>query len=1521
MRVICLAKTLPAVAATMLLLMPATTRAIDAGINIDIHQDILAPPAQLPTGFYLSGRIESGPPLGVPGGGGWSQPPILIDHVDDVFPQFNFGITPDLTDPGQNWFNFWCQWGLPPGAPGLPHCMPLHLGVLFDLNCHNVVIDVSGTWTLHGLPIQIGLNQGFVPIPGFRVTDLEEPQIIHLRNGNANGIPEPGEIETQVVQMEVLAVDSREELAMLLGPEPFRELRLGGMQESLPWVPVLYGGMPISEMNPYPFWPDSFFDVFLNVPLGPLTPQFPQPIPLGGFLLARERLMFWDNQGMIDYRWVWEFHEAHQAELGDAPDSTNSWGAGMTTYPWNAPANFPTVYQLGSPPHGPIHWQPQAAAFLGPMVTLENEADLMPDQDGLTNITPPLNAADQDMADDGVMNMPLVLPHCQPTTLSFTVTTVNPVDPMYVNVWFDWNRDADWDDILDCGAVPAAEWAVQNMPLTGLAPNTTYGFTTPVFLPWNLMGAQDPIWMRITLSERPYQLVGPGFGYGGAGPAGGYTYGETEDYYFVPGSGVIDGCCLRDGVCADMPPDQCLLHMGTPQGQLCTGVLEACCLPDMSCVMVDPLCCDELGGIPLGPDTQCTAPEACCTPDASTCLMADPLCCAAALGIPQGSGTICTEPQACCLGDHTCVDVDPLCCDELGGIPQGDDTFCSLVPQPTIPCCLPDGTCLDTHPLCCDDLGGTRGYAGACQGDLNGNGVDDACEAPVMACCLPNAACIDTNYNDCVARGGDPMGPGTSCAATICSALKWAQPPTFNAESPHPECFWGWDEISIFGSLQIAADDFYCADDRPITDVHWWGSYRGWDGIEPPPDAPAQFHIGIWTDIPAGTNGEYSHPGVLVWQSIVDRSALNERPVACDFHPAYMQSPEGCFRYDYQIPENEWFYQPGEGNVLWISISAIYAMQSPPNPWGWKTREHFYNDDAVVIWQPTAPTVGQPFVSGAPIWVGWDLSFVLTTLPKVQSKWSQPPHALAEGFDAPSDLWLHGPTVNKVEQLPNPALSGLHAHDAMNIPGEITQITIADDWVCDGGNVTAFEWWGNYEMGPLGELRGSGIAHFHLSIHLCMGGLPWCLPMDPAIWGLDVPFTAAQETDTGLINIEGGHIYHYSVTLPAPFPQELAAHYWFDLEAHSSLPGNPAIWRWQEARRDIAPPLELAPAAERTSVQGQPPGSWHSIQWPPVQGDQPRYSDMAFRVISVVQPLPEVNKVVADDFISDGRRIQAVRWWGSYFDARYQPETGGDPIHRLDGWLISFHHADPAVDPSCPPDLLAGDPAPTVLGVYFASPEAVAIVPTGLVDCFGHAIYMYTVDLRKCCLVCDEADPRTGDIPALPAAFHENHGLGYWLDVQAVTGARWVPSELSQCVLEYTGHLPSDQTADGHFWGWHTSPVAQLEEACTGQALLPPIPPSFDCWNYGNWEKQPWMCLPPPVDPVNMAFELLTRDIRGDCTNDGVVGLADHAVLVQCITGPDAGPIGAACACVDLDVDDDVDLYDFAQFQVVFEGP
>jgi hypothetical protein len=229
----------------------------------------------------------------------------------------------------------------------------------------------------------------------------------------------------------------------------------------------------------------------------------------------------------------------NHTDLGDAPDSSNNYGVTMTAYstPTVVEANYPTVFADSNTagPFGPIHLDPKKVAYLGNTVTFENEADKGPDEDSLNNIAPASNANNQDQGDDGVI-FPIKMPSCGWTTFDYTVNVVDPNIDMWVNVWFDFNRDGDWNDTnlpsttTACPNTPVSEWAVRNQLLFNL-PVGLNKITTPGFTCWNPDDKSKNIWMRITLSEQPWK---GGSGAGGSGPANGYQDGETEDYYFLP---------------------------------------------------------------------------------------------------------------------------------------------------------------------------------------------------------------------------------------------------------------------------------------------------------------------------------------------------------------------------------------------------------------------------------------------------------------------------------------------------------------------------------------------------------------------------------------------------------------------------------------------------------------------------------------------------------------------------------------------------------------------------------------------------------------------------------------------------------------------------------------------------------------------------------------------------------------------------------------------------------------------------
>jgi hypothetical protein len=232
-------------------------------------------------------------------------------------------------------------------------------------------------------------------------------------------------------------------------------------------------------------------------------------------------------------------------DLGDAPDSTNHPGAAMLAYP-GVPAAFPTVYDpMTGFPSGPLHLNVKTDSWLGQTVSAEHDADLPFDADGILNIRPVANDPDNDWFDDGVFPANaggvIALPQCQPTMFNYIVTGAPAVvpHPAFVNVWFDWNHDGDWQDVLTCVrngvAFTVPEWAVQNQVV-----NVTPGPTTVPTPPFRSFHApaSDRIWMRITLGSTPAPLAVPAGGGAagppdGRGPIGGYPYGETEDYLLV----------------------------------------------------------------------------------------------------------------------------------------------------------------------------------------------------------------------------------------------------------------------------------------------------------------------------------------------------------------------------------------------------------------------------------------------------------------------------------------------------------------------------------------------------------------------------------------------------------------------------------------------------------------------------------------------------------------------------------------------------------------------------------------------------------------------------------------------------------------------------------------------------------------------------------------------------------------------------------------------------------------------------
>jgi hypothetical protein len=224
-------------------------------------------------------------------------------------------------------------------------------------------------------------------------------------------------------------------------------------------------------------------------------------------------------------------------DYGDAPDTTNHHGHAMYAYPgFTIPANYPTVYDPNSPgPQGPWHRNPGIRSWLGTTgVNKEGNADQGPDPDGATNIVPAPDhhgLADQDRREAHTLATGEVdLPQCGSTSFSYIVTGA-PAAPGhydYVNVWFDWNRDGDWEDTFECeDGFPVFEWTVQNQ-VVSVAPGANTIFT-PAFFSLHA-GEPEHLWMRISVAE----AQAPQSSNDGSGIPGGYNTGEVTDILLMP---------------------------------------------------------------------------------------------------------------------------------------------------------------------------------------------------------------------------------------------------------------------------------------------------------------------------------------------------------------------------------------------------------------------------------------------------------------------------------------------------------------------------------------------------------------------------------------------------------------------------------------------------------------------------------------------------------------------------------------------------------------------------------------------------------------------------------------------------------------------------------------------------------------------------------------------------------------------------------------------------------------------------
>ena len=176
---------------------------------------------------------------------------------------------------------------------------------------------------------------------------------------------------------------------------------------------------------------------------------------------------------------------------------------------------------------------------------------------------------------------------------------------------------------------------------------------------------------------------------------------------------------------------------------------------------------------------------------------------------------------------------------------------------------------------------------------------------------------------------------------------KWYQPPDLTDTG-----------IDIYNVCpKILADDFLCTSPIPITDVHFWGSWKD--------DEVGQILsiiLSIHSNVPAGVDSDYSHPGELLW---ADQFGPEEFEVVGPIDSPWedwLNTNTGEYLPDnhnlawqINIPKvHEPFFQEGTPDrpiIYWLDICVFVEG----GEWGWKTSTEQWMDDAVWSDSPGGP--------------------------------------------------------------------------------------------------------------------------------------------------------------------------------------------------------------------------------------------------------------------------------------------------------------------------------------------------------------------------------------------------------------------------------------------------------------------------------------------------------------------------------------------------------------------------------------
>ena len=382
----------------------------------------------------------------------------------------------------------------------------------------------------------------------------------------------------------------------------------------------------------------------------------------------------------------------------------------------------------------------------------------------------------------------------------------------------------------------------------------------------------------------------------------------------------------------------------------------------------------------------------------------------------------------------------------------------------------------------------------------------------------------------------------------------------------------GFDISSSLSEVNetYVADDFV-SDGRPITGFRWWGSYLGYENetngpVNPPAGngRPDAFFLEWWTDVPAGVDGPYSHPGTMIesqWRELTPGGAVTEEYYTSIWHVAKGWVHE--FVYDYTVTDYHDFWNEKRDEIYWLGIQADYGSRNPSNEWGWATTSlrNGWHDGAV------SALSSRPYTNWAELRYNEECSGHAYGTNAVNMAFALNTHVVGRR----ALKWRQPPDMVYGENLSSWQINGENASWPLR----------AEDFISDGRRITDIHWWGSYlgyktnwvgEEGPYPAAPSNSASPlgFRLSWHHDIptnSNQSYSMPSNPPIREFFVPMEKCHEVFYGTVMQfwkTGGvpplyqeHEYQYYVDLldpdledlGGPWPEVSNVIYWLNIQA------------------------------------------------------------------------------------------------------------------------------------------------------------------------------------------------------------------------------------------------------------------------------------------------------------------------------------------------------------------------------------